>query len=146
MPNSEYTIRGIPSQLIERMWEFALPYIKRALDHAAGEIAPDDLKRMCLERDGQLWLVSKGSAVVGAATTEIIVYPHKKHCRVITVAGSGFDGWIDQLDTLLCDWAASIGCDAMEAHVRKGFVPTLAKINYKHLHSVVIKKLEAHHG
>lgn len=141
-----YLIRGIPHSLIERMWPFAEPYVKRALDHAAGEITPDDLKKGCLSRDIQLWMVSKDSRVVGAATTEIIVYPNKKHCRVITIAGSQFEDWVDQMDAALAQWAASIGCDALEAHVRKGFVKRLASLQYKHLHSVVIKKLEAHHG
>lgn len=136
-----YLIRGIPHQLIERMWPFAEPYVKRALDHAAGEITPDDLKNGCLNRDIQLWMVSKDNRVVGAATTEIIVYPNKKHCRVITIAGSQFEDWVDQMDAALADWAASIGCDALEAHVRKGFVKRLATLQYKHLHSVVIKSL-----
>lgn len=137
-----YTIRGIPHSLIEQMWPFAEPYIKRALDHAAGEFIPEDLKRGCMNRDIQLWLVSKDNRVVGAAATEVVVYPHKKHCRVITIAGSGFEDWMEQIDGVLSDWAQSIGCDAMEAHVRKGFVPKLAQIRYKHLHSVVIKRLE----
>ena len=141
-----YLIRGIPHQAIEQMWPFAEPYIKRALDHAAGEITPNDLKRGCLERDIQLWLVSNGGRVVGAATTEIVVYPHKKHCRVITIAGSQFEDWVHQMDDVLANWASSIGCDAMEAHVRKGFVKLLSTLQYKHLHSVVIKKLEVHHG
>lgn len=137
-----YLIRGIPSKIVESMWHYAEPYIKRALDHAAGELMPDDLKQMCMERDAQLWLVSRDNRVVGAATTEIVRYPHKKHCRVITVAGSEFAEWIELIDKALCDWAASCGCDAMEAHVRKGFVQKLAPIGYKHLHSVVVKKFD----
>lgn len=145
MQNSDYRIRGVPSMLIESMWRFAEPYIKRALDHAAGEIAPADLKKFCQEKDIQLWLISKGSRVVGAATTEIVVYPQKKHCRIITVAGSGFRDWVNLFDREIMAWAKSNGCHALEAHVRRGFVKKIEPIGYRHMHSVVIKKLDIIH-
>lgn len=135
-------MRGIPAQAIERMWGFAEPYIKRALDHSAGELAPADLKAACLARDVQLWLVSCGDRIVGAVTTEIVMYPQKKHCRVITIAGSNFPEWVGMVDAVLGAWSQSLGCTALEAHVRKGFVTKLAPLGYKHLHSVVIKKLD----
>ena len=142
---SQFLIQGVPAQLIPRLWSFAEPYIKRALDHASGEIVVDDLKLWCMERDVQLWLVAEGERIIGAATTEIVIYPRKKHCRVITIAGSRFVEWVDDMDTTLCKWAAAQGCDAMEAHVRKGFVKKLEPLHYKHLHSVVIKKLPIMH-
>lgn len=141
-----YQVRGIPSPLVERMWPFAEPYVKRALDHAAGEIEPSDLRRLCAERDAQLWLVASGERIVGAATTEVVRYPHKKHCRVITIAGSGFADWVGLMDETLTQWALGCGCDAMEAHVRKGFVQKLAPMGYKHLHSVVVKNLATMQG
>ena len=144
MPNSDaprYRIRGIPAPLIERMWPFAEPYVKRALDHASGEIDANNLREWCIERDVQLWLVSAADRVVGAATTEIVIYPHKKHCRVITIAGSGFAEWVGDMDATLATWAQAQGCDALEAHVRRGFVQRLAPLGYKHLHSVVVKEL-----
>lgn len=141
MTDRTYTIRGIPMLLVEKLWHLAEPYIKRALDHSAGEISPDDLKRLCMERDVQLWLVREADRVVGAATTEICIYPHRKHCRVITIAGSHFMEWVEQMDAVLSAWSASQGCDALEAHVRRGFVQKLAPLGYKHLHSVVVKEL-----
>lgn len=137
----EYTIRGIPALLIERMWPLAEPYIKRALDHSAGEIKPDDLRRLCAERDVQLWLIRCADRVVGAVTTEIVHYPHRKHCRVITIAGSHFMEWVGMVDSVLAAWSLAQECDAMEAHVRRGFVQKLAPMGYKHLHSVVVKEL-----
>lgn len=136
-----YLVRGIPSHLVDRMWPFAEPYIKRALDHAAGEFSPDDLRESCRDRDAQLWLVSTGNRVVGAMTTEIVEYPKRKHCRVITIAGSGFDEWIATVDDTLVDWSRAQGCDALEAYVRRGFVKRLDPLGYRHKYSVVTKKL-----
>jgi hypothetical protein len=119
----------------------AEPFVKRALDHATGEILPEDLRSSCERRDAQLWLVSNKERAVGAAVTEIVYYPQRKHCVVLTIGGSGFPEWMEQLDQLLCAWAASQGCEVMEAHVRRGLVPRLAPIGYRHLHSIVYKPL-----
>src|SRR6266478_4066293 len=111
MSDADYKVAGVPAILIPRMWVFAEPYIKRSLDHTAGEITPDDLKQFCIERVVQLWLVNHGSRVVGAATTELLNYPKKRHCRVITIAGSKVEEWADRMDATLSAWAVQMGCD-----------------------------------
>ncbi len=139
--SKQYLMQGIPAPLIERFWPFAEPYIKRALDHAHGEFTPADFKQSCSDRNLQLWLISCENRIVGAVTTEIVIYPHRKHCRIITLAGTDFAGWIDLANSTLNAWATTQECDAMEAYVRKGFVPKLAPLGYKHGHSVVFKEL-----
>jgi hypothetical protein len=136
-----YTMQGIPAQLVDHFWPFAEPYIKRALDHTSGEFVAGDFKQLCMDRTIQLWLVNSGERIVGAITTEIVQYPNKKHCRVITIAGSGFAEWVNLADTTLCTWAASQQCDAMETYVRRGFVPKLQPIGYKQKHVVMVKEL-----
>lgn len=138
---SDIHVRGIPAQLITQMWPFAEPYIKRAFDHTSGEVSVDDMRQLCLDRAVQLWLVSRDIRVIGALTTEIINYPHRKHCRVITVAGSDFSSWIGIADDTLCSWATEQGCDALETYVRKGLVPKLADVGYRHKHSIMTKEL-----
>lgn len=139
---TKYRIRGIPANLIDRFWPFAEPYIKRALDHTRGEFLPSDIKDYCKDRIIQLWLVSENERVIAAATTEIITYPRKKHCRVVTLAGSKAVEWTQLLDVVLAGWAREQGCDAMEAYVRKGYAPVLANYGYKHMYSAVFKELE----
>ena len=138
---SDFNMRGIPANLVGQLWHYAEPYIKRALDHANGEFTPDDFKGLCEERAVQLWLISKENRVVGAITTEIVIYPRKKHCRVITLAGSDFANWIELADATLCEWAKEQGCAALESYVRKGLVPKMTPLNYKHKHSVLVKEL-----
>ena len=137
----KFFIRGIPAPMVERFWQFAEPYVKRALDHTSGEYKPDDLKMLCKDRAMQLWLISEGEKVIGACTTEIALYPNKKHCRIRTLAGSKAPEWADSLDIMLQDWAKKQGCDAIEAFVRKGFVPVLSNYSYKHKYSVVLKEI-----
>lgn len=136
-----FLVRGIPSTHVAHFWSFAQPYIKRALDHTAGELHPADLERLCVERLCQLWLVSSEVRIVGAGVTEVVSYPQRKHCRIITLAGSQFDAWKRDAHTVIEQWAVEQGCDAIEAHVRRGFVPKLIDIGYKHMYSVVLMDL-----
>ena len=138
---AEYRIRGIPAESIPLFWKYAEPYIKRALDHTCGEITPDDLKHSCEDRKCQLWLVSHNNRVIAAVTTEIVNYPQRRHCRVITLAGSSAQEWTALMDETLMEWAKSLACDAIEAYVRKGYVQKLAQYGYKHRYSTVVKEL-----
>ena len=139
--STQLHIQGIPHTLVERLWIYAEPYIKRALDHTSGELTVDDFKQLCLNQSVQLWLVNRENRVIGAITTEIINYPRRKHCRVITLAGSDFSSWVGLADTTLMAWATSLGCQALETYVRKGLVPKLDALGYKHKHSVLVKPL-----
>lgn len=140
---SKYKIRGIPSNLVDRFWPLAAPYVKRALDHTRNEFLPEDIKAYCKDKVIQLWLVSEGERVVAAATTEIIVYPQAKHCRVVTLGGSKAVEWTELLlSVVLNDWAKEQGCTAMEAFVRRGYVKILADYGYKHMYSAVFRDVE----
>ena len=141
---SSYCIRGIPAESIYLFWHYAEPYIKRAFDHTCGELTPDDMRTLCEERKCQLWLVSHENRVIAAATTEIVNYPQRRHCRVITIAGSSAQEWTGQMDEVLYAWAKSMNCDALEAHVRKGYVAKLSQYGFKHRYSTVVKEID--HG
>lgn len=139
--SSPYTMQGIPANLVPRFWDFAEPFIKRALDHTSGEFSHDDLKQLCLDHSIQLWLIYKEGRIFGAGTTEIVVYPQRKHCRIITLAGSDFDGWIDMAEANLLTWAKEQGCTAIEAYVRRGFMKRLQSIGYKQKHVILTKEI-----
>ena len=136
----KYNIRGLPAPLVDHFWKQCEPFVKRALEHNAGEVAPNDIRQLCKDRCAQLWVVTEGVKIVGVCATEIVEYPQKRHCRVFTLAGTGKD-WLQELDIILCAWAREQGCQAIEAHVRKGFVPILLNFGGKHKYSTVIKEL-----
>jgi hypothetical protein len=137
-----YAIRGIPNEMVGKVWSFAEPFIKRALDHTFGELSHEDLMRMVMARDAQLWMITRSDKrVVGAGTTQIVTYPQVTACRIITLAGTEFDGWREEAHALIETWAKSMGCKCMENYVRKGFVPKLIDMGYKHRYSVMHKDL-----
>lgn len=138
---TQFNIRGIPAHLIEHFWKLAEPYIKRALDHTSGEFTPADIKAFCKDRVVQLWMISEGEKVLGACTTEVINYPQKRHCRIVTLGGSRSKEWMSELDIIVCAWAKQQECQAVEAYVRKGFVPFLANYAYQHKYCAVVKDI-----
>lgn len=142
MDEAEYQMRGIPPQAVESLWRFAEPFIKRALDHTFGEIAAEDIRQLCATSQMQLWMMSKDKKIVGAGSTQIVIYPQMKVCRLVTLAGSEFDRWMHIAHMNLELWAEAQGCVAMEGYCRKGFVPKVLEIGYKHRYSVVHKSLK----
>jgi hypothetical protein len=140
---SLYNIRGIPPQSVNDLWRFAEPFIKRALDHTFGEVSADDIRQACENTQMQLWMITKESRVVGAGSTQIVIYPQMKVCRIVTLAGSEFDEWKDFAHMNLEMWAETQqGCSGMEAFCRKGFIPKLLEIGYRHKYSVAHKSLK----
>lgn len=137
----KFKIRGIPANMVERFWNLAEPYIKRALDHTSGELSPANIKMYCKDRILQLWLISENERVIAAVTTQIINFPQRKHCRVATLGGSKAVEWLGLLDEVLTAWAHEQGCNGIEAFVRKGFVPALVEFGYKPRYSVVFKEI-----
>ena len=143
MTDETYKMSSIPPQMVDGIWHFAEPYIKRALEHTFGELSHLDILALCKSGDMQLWMMVKGKRVVGAGTTSLVIYPQMKVCRIVTMAGSEFDEWRDYAHANIEVWAKmQEKCQAIEAYVRKGFVPKLLAIGFKHRYSVVHKSLE----
>lgn len=138
----KYHIRGIPAAMVERFWLLAEPYVKRALDTTSGEFTPADIRMLCKDRVMQLWLVTEGERVVAAVTTEIVVYPQYKNCRVATIGGTKAVEWTGLLTYTLNEWAREQGCKNIEAFVRKGYVNVLSNYGFKHKYSAVFKPIE----
>lgn len=138
---SEFRIQQIPQLYVEHFWHFAVPYVKRALDHTAGEFSIDDLAQACIDGDMQLWLISQESKIVGAGTTKLIQYPAAKHCCVVTLAGSQFTDWVTMADNTIESWAQDQDCSGLSAYVRKGFVPKLTPLGYKLQYTVMMKEI-----
>jgi hypothetical protein len=136
-----FTVRSVPPSLLERLWPFAEPFIKRALDQATGEFSANDIKKFCENETLRLLLVFDGARIVAAATCELVQYPTMRRLRVVHLGGTGFDDWIAELDAALVNVARELECSSLEAFVRKGFVRKLADWRWKQRYVMVVKEL-----
>ena len=124
---------------IDLVWDDVVPLIEKALQHAEGELVPDDIKKHLDKNDLRLWIALEGKETIAAMVTEIIQYPRKKIVRVITLAGKNMDMWYDFLP-MIEGYAIRNGCSSLEAWSRKGMARKLK--DWKHSYDIITKDLK----
>ena len=139
-------ISGIPSDRINEVWEDCEPYIEMGNGKSRDEMSVEDIYKRLSEARMQLWLVfNENREIISVLTTEIIDYPRKTVCRIVTLGGKDLDIWVqDWLETIEA-WALENDCVAMETVCRKGFIKKLEKFGYENAYTVLVKELTTIH-
>ena len=139
-------ISGIPSERINEVWEDCEPYIAMGNGKSRDEMSVEDIYKRLSEARMQLWLVfNEDKDIISVLTTEIIDYPRKTVCRIVTLGGKDLDIWVeDWLETIEA-WALENDCVAMETVCRKGFIKKLEKFGYENAYTVLVKELTTIH-
>lgn len=125
---------------VKYIWDIVEPLIKKALNHAAGEMDSSDVLNLINKGREILWVGIKDKEIFCAGTTEIIHYPKKKVLRIITFAtkpGYYYKLWGDFIDTLE-RFGKDNKCDAIEAWARKGLA---RKLKWDNEYSVITKTI-----
>jgi hypothetical protein len=138
-------LTGIPSNEIDEVWQACEPFIELAAKKGQAEMTSKDIYEFCKDARMQLWIVFDDNADIKAVvTTEIINYPRKKVCRVVTLGGEEIDNWLHSI-SVIETWAESQDCQAMETFCRKGFIKKLEKHGYEQTYTVLGKELSTIH-
>ena len=139
-------ISGIPSDRINEVWEECEPYIAMGNGKSRDEMSVMDIYERLSQARMQLWLIfNDNKEIVSVLTTEIIEYPQKTMCRIVTLGGKDLDIWVEEwLDTIEA-WALEKGCVAMETVCRKGFIKKLERFGYENAYTVLVKELTTIH-
>ena len=139
-------ISGIPSDRINEVWEDCEPYIEMGNGKSRDEMSVEDIYKRLSEARMQLWLVfDEDREIISVLTTEIIDYPRKTVCRIVTLGGKDLDIWVqDWLETIEA-WALENDCVAMETVCRKGFIKKLERFGYENAYTVLVKELTTIH-
>ena len=99
-------ISGIPSDRINEVWEDCEPYIEMGNGKSRDEMSVMDIYKRLSEARMQLWLVfDDDREIISVLTTEIIEYPRKTTCRIVTLGGQDLDLWVEKLLDTLEQWA-----------------------------------------
>ena len=139
-------ISGIPSERIDEVWLECEPYIEMGNDKSRDEMSVMDIYARLSEARMQLWLIfDDDKEIISVLTTEIIEYPRKTTCRIVTLGGQDLDLWVEQLLETLEEWALENGCVAMETVCRKGFIKKLERFGYENAYTVLVKELTTIH-
>ena len=110
------------------------------------EMSVEDIYKRLSEARMQLRLIfDDDREIISVLTTEIIEYPRKTVCRIVTLGGQELDLWVEELLNTLEEWALENGCVAMETVCRKGFIKKLERFGYENAYTVLVKELTTIH-
>ena len=139
-------ISGVLPKYINEVWEECEPYIAMGNGKSRDEMSVMDIYERLSQARMQLWLIfNDNKEIVSVLTTEIIEYPQKTMCRIVTLGGKDLDIWVEEwLDTIEA-WALERGCVAMETVCRKGFIKKLERFGYENAYTVLVKELTTIH-
>ena len=141
-------VSGIPSRYIDDVWEHCEEYVVMGINKAQEEMNEHDIYYFLKDGEMQLWVVfdeDNDKEIKAVVTTQIINYPQKKVCRIVTLGGKGMDEWVSQVLDVLEEWAEEQDCEAMETVCRKGFVKKLKNFGYEQTYTIVGKELTTIH-
>ena len=120
-----------PAQDVPKLWRLVWPVLERAVSRQ-DEFTEQDVYEDLCNKKSQLWLAVEGSRLLGVGVTQIAVYPRKRVCLLLYVAGEGWARWRHLLDGI-CDWARSQGCAELEFSGRRGWLRKLPDWQFKHV-------------
>jgi len=132
---------GVQAHEIDNIWKWVLPMVEKPLEHSWGELTSENVKERLKSKDMQMWVgYYKTGEIVAVMTTEIVDYPSKKACRIVTLGGYGMDEWQNHIN-LIENWAKHNGCDFMETYCRRGFERKMKNYGYEARYSLMGKAL-----
>jgi len=140
-------VSGIPAEYIDDVWEDCKKYVEMGNNKSHEEMDVHDIYFFLKEKEMQLWIVYDDKAmdeIKAVVTTEIVNYPRKKVCRIVTLGGRGIDSWIHAISTIEA-WAEAQGCESMKTFCRKGFIKKLENYGYEQTYTVLGKDLSTIH-
>ena len=139
-------VSGIPSARVPEIWVLCKDYVEMGNNKSYEEMNLDDIYEKLLNAEMQLWVIfDENSNIQSVLTTEIVIYPRKKTCRIVTLGGKGLDDWCEEVLETIEQWAIDNDCVAMETACRKGFIKKLEKYGYEHAYTVLGKELTTIH-
>tara|TARA_R110002020_G_scaffold45464_1_gene129984 strand:- start:6831 stop:7259 length:429 start_codon:yes stop_codon:yes gene_type:complete len=139
-------VSGIKSKKIPDIWSLCKKYVEMGNSKSKEEMNIDDIYERLINAEMQLWVVfDEDDDIKSVVTTEVINYPRKRTCRIVTLGGRGLDNWVDEVLDVLEGWAIENDCVAMETACRKGFIKKLEKYGYEHAYIILGKELTTLH-
>lgn len=132
----------IPSALTPAVLPQIAADIERALEHG-GDFDLDDAAERLAAKDWQLWVVTDNKRSAGVVITHIAVRPKAKVVEIVLLSGENAKRWMPRAEEVIAEWAAELGCVAMEAAGRTGWERRMTPAGWKR-QAVVIRKELAH--
>ena len=109
---------------IEQIWRHVKPLLDKATPHSEGEMEAEDFLPLLLSGTMQLWVAIENKEIIAAMVSQIVSYPRKSVMRIISIGGEDMEKWMPNFP-IFENWALDLGCTAIEAWGRKGWLRVL---------------------
>jgi hypothetical protein len=127
--------------MVAEMWPKVERLLTAALDKSSGERRPDDVRAELLDGGMQLWIITVGRRLAGAAVTTIMKFPAQTVCTTILLGGDAVALWSGALVDTLAAWARGLGCVELEAYGRLGWAREAKRWGFRRQYVVYRKSL-----
>lgn len=90
-------VSGIPAEYIDDVWDECAQYVQMGNNKSQDEMDVSDIYFFLKEKEMQLWVIfdkDNGKEIKAVITTQILNYPQKKVCRIVTLGGKEMDTWV----------------------------------------------------
>ena len=88
-------IAGITSDKIDAVWDRCAKFIEMGNSHSQYELSVMDYYDKLINQEMQLWILyNDEKEILCALTTEIVKYPQKKVCRIVSLGGRDLNEWV----------------------------------------------------
>jgi len=139
MPSREYHIVGFDE--LDEVWDWLLPYVKKACNKDFNKFTPEDLKNLILEDKMQLWLGTREGKKEFGIFTDILQFPNKRIGRI--TVGMGFKP-LENLEFLAQfeKWAKEeYNCEGVQSNIHLGFEGMFTEAGWKKTHILMEKEI-----
>lgn len=127
----QITMQGIPAGEADHWWPKVGAWCAAALAVGGDLLNLDDVKQAVADRDMQLWVIHEWRELKAVCVTEIRQWPRAKVLTALAVGGEDMPHWVGAIDDVLVRYAQANGCQAVEAHGRRGWTKTLGALGWK---------------
>ena len=143
---NEIEVLPITPSKVEDIWDLVHFMIKEALVYSGGYAEPNDIKKLLLSGENQLFLVfgsegEESNKVYGVVTTRIFNNPNFKELQGLICTGKKMNLWEEKLINTLETFAKVNGCKKVKAYMRPGYKKVMPKYGYKSRHVEFEKEL-----
>lgn len=137
-------ISAVPTDLLDTAWPRLVGLLSMAFDMYPGRFDADDILNLCRSEEMAVWAVIDETEIIGAFTTRIAEYPRTRALVIDWVGGNHMQNWLDDVLSLLNDYAADCECGLIEGHGRSGWGRILKRHGFRE-ECVSIRK-DVNHG
>ena len=125
----------VPKQYFHLVWDEAKEHLRRFEKRARGRCTVDDIGKMILLGEQQLWIVlDEDQKIIGSVVTQVWEYPRKKVTEIVACGGNSDNElyeYIFQSMSVLEDFALENDCDVLKIEGRKGWLRPLSKLGFE---------------